>query len=55
MPRTEAKDKAIRKYQANMDRIAFRIKKEELDFIRSMANKRGMSLQGYIVKLLDEA
>ena len=55
MAYTNAQNKATQKYQAKAyDRLAIRVKKGEADKIKAYAESRGMSLNGYINKLIAE-
>ena len=52
---TKAATKAKEKYNAKAyDRLAIRVKKGEADKIKAYAEKKGMSLNGYINKLIAE-
>ena len=51
----KAQTKASNKYNAKAyDRIALQVKKGERDKIKAYAESRGMSLNGYINKLITE-
>lgn len=55
MAYTKAQNKATQKYQAKAyDRLAIRVKKGDADKIKAYAESRGMSLNGYINKLIAE-
>lgn len=55
MSYTEAQNKATQKYQAKAyDRLAIRVKKGEADKIKAHAERQGLSLNGYINKLIAE-
>lgn len=55
MAYTEAQNKATQKYQAKAyDRLAIRVKRGEADKIKAHAERQGLSLNGYINKLINE-
>lgn len=52
---TKAQTKASNKYNAKAyDRIALQVKKGQREIIRKHAQSKGMSLNGYINKLIEE-
>lgn len=55
MPRTEAMDRAIRKYdQEKVDRIVFRTPKGFKEQIQAHAEKQGESLAGFLNRAVRE-
>lgn len=55
MPRTEAMDRAIRKYdQEKVDRIVFRTPKGFKEHIQAHAEKQGESLAGFLNRAVRE-
>lgn len=55
MPRTEAMDRAIKKYdQTRVDRIVFRTPKGFKEQIQSHAEKQGESLAGFLNRAVRE-
>lgn len=55
MAYTQAGNKASQRYQKKAyDRITLRVKKGELEIIKAFAESKGMSLNGYIVDLINK-
>lgn len=55
MAYTQSGNKAVQKYSAKAyDRLAIRVKKGEADKIKAHAESQGLSLNGYINKLIAE-
>lgn len=55
MAQTKAHQKASNKYNAKAyDRLAILVKKGQREIIRKHAEKQGLSLNGYINKLITE-
>ena len=55
MPASKAQQKAVAKYmKANYDEIKIRPSKEKGETIRKAASTAGESLQGYILKAVEE-
>lgn len=55
MPRSEAMDRAIRKYDSEkVDRIIFRVKKGEKEKIQVHAESQGESLAGFLNRAVRE-
>lgn len=54
MPISEAKRKANEKYLMSQDDIKIRVAKGQREVIRSYAEKKGMSLNGYIKYLIEK-
>ena len=55
MPRTEAMDRAIRKYdQEKVDRVVFRVPKGTKEQIQAHAEKQGESLAGFLNRAVRE-
>lgn len=55
MPRTDAMDKAIKKYeQEKVDRILFRVPKGMKEMIQNHAVKRGESLSAFLNRAILE-
>lgn len=53
---TDAERKAIRKYESiKIEKTTIRLTKGKLEDIRSHAFERGESLNGFIVRAIDEA
>ena len=51
---TKAMGEATSKYRkANLERISFDVKKGKRDEYRAKAESKGMSLQGYIIHLIE--
>jgi len=56
MPRSDAMDRAIKKYeQEKVDRIIFRVPKGTKEKIQSHAEAQGESLSGFINRAITEA
>ncbi len=55
MPRSEAMDRAIKKYeQEKVDRVIFRVPKGVKEQIQEHAEKRGESLSGFLNRAVQE-
>lgn len=55
MPRSEAMDRAIKKYEAEkVDRILFRVPKGKKELVQDHAAQNGESLSGFINRAIDE-
>ena len=55
MAYTKATNKAVQKYNAKAyDRLEVRVKKGKAELIKAHAESNGMSLNGYINKLIDD-
>ena len=55
MPRTDAMDKAIKKYeQEKVDRILFRVPKGMKEIIQRHAEQQGESLSGFLKRAAEE-
>ena len=52
---TEAQKKATLKYQADKVKIQLLVTPDQREAYRAMANSKGLSLQKYIISLLEEA
>lgn len=56
MPRTEAMDRAIRKYEAEkVERVVFRVPKGEKEKLQQHAKAHGKSLNAFICRAIAEA
>lgn len=56
MPRTEAMDRAIRKYEAEkVERVVFRVPKGEKEKLQQHAKAHGESLNAFICRAIAEA
>ena len=56
MPRTDALDKAIRKYEAEkVDRVVFRVPKGEKERLQQHAKAHGESLKAFICRAIAAA
>ena len=56
MPRTEAMDRAIRKYEAEkVERVVFRVPKGEKEKLQQHAKAHGESLNAFICRASAEA
>lgn len=56
MPRSDAMDRAIKKYeQEKVDRIIFRVPKGTKELIQEYAEKQGESLSGFLNRIIQEA
>ena len=51
---TEAQAKAIKRHQSKLDNITLRVPKGERDKYKLQAAAAGMSLNAYIIKLMDD-
>lgn len=55
MPRSEALERAIKKYEAEkVDRIIFRVPKGRKEQIQAHAQERGESLAGFLNRAINE-
>ena len=55
MPASKAQQRAVAKYmKTNYDEIKIRVAKGEKDKIKARAEARGESLNGFIIKAIDE-
>ena len=55
MPRSEAMDRAIRKYDSEkVDRVIFRVKKGDKEKIQAHASSQGESLAGFLNRAVRE-
>ena len=55
MPRTDAMNRAIKKYDAEkVDRVAFRVPKGKKELLQQHAAARGESLSAFINRAIDE-
>lgn len=55
MSRTEALDRAIKKYESEkVDRIIFRVPKGKKEQLQEYASQSGESLSGFINRAIDE-
>ena len=53
MPRSEAMDRAIKKYEAEkVERVTFRVPKGQKEVIQEYAAKHGESLSAYLNRLI---
>ncbi len=56
MPRTEAMDRAIRKYEAEkVERVVFRVPKGEKEKLQQHAKAHGESFNAFICRAIAEA
>ena len=56
MPRTEAEDRAIKKYEREkVDRVVFRVNKGKKDLLQRHAESQGESLSAFLNRAVDEA
>ena len=56
MPRTEAEDRAIKKYEREkVDRVVFRVNKGKKELIHRHAESQGESLSAFLNRAVDEA
>ena len=56
MPYTQAQKKASRKYnENNYDRLYITVSKGKKDIIRQKAESVGMSINEYVVRLIDDS